>query len=90
MRKSAMVQSATAGEVSNAFGRFSRRALVEPLTITNRGDEALVLMSMQEYTRLKSRDHVTMSLDEVTQEMRDAVAASKAPEEAKAFNHELD
>ena len=85
-----MVQSATAGEVSKAFGRFSRRALVEPLTIPNRGDEALVLMSMQEYTRLKSRDRVAMSLDEVTQEMRDAVAGSKAPEESKAFNHELD
>jgi hypothetical protein len=70
-----MTQTATSGEVSKAFGRFSRRALVEPLTITNRGDEALVLMSM---------------LDEVTQEMRDAVAASRAPEESKAFNHEMD
>lgn len=85
-----MVQSATAGEVPKPFGRFGRRALVEPLTITNHGDEGAAPMSMQEDTRVKSRDRVTMSIDEVTQVMHDAVAASKAPEESKAFNHELD
>lgn len=85
-----MSQIATAGEVSKAFGRFSRRALVEPLTITNRGDEALVLMSMQEYARLKSRDRVALAIGEVSKELRDGVAASQASTEARAFNREID
>jgi hypothetical protein len=33
---------------------------------------------------------MALLIDEVTQEMRDAVAASKAPEGSEAFNHELE
>lgn len=29
-------------------------------------------------------------IDEVTQEMHDAVASSRAPPESRAFNHEID
>jgi hypothetical protein len=38
----------------------------------------------------RSERRRAMSLDEVTAEMRDAVAASKASPESAAFNHELD
>ena len=84
-----MPHTATAGEVSKAFGRFSRRALIEPLTITNRGDDALVLLSKHEYERLKRRDREVLSIQDVACDVRDAVAASEPSVEAEAFNHEV-
>lgn len=84
-----MTQSASSVEVSKAFGRFSRQALQEPLTITHHGVESLVLLSHAEFQRLKRRDREVLGLADFTAEDRAVVAASRAPAEADAFNDEM-
>lgn len=84
-----MTQTATAEQVSRAFGRFGRQALQAPLTITHHGQDSLVLLSHEEYQRLKRRDRVVMTLADFTDEDRAAVAASQPHPDAEAFNHEV-
>lgn len=85
-----MPNTATSVEVSKAFGRFGRQALREPLTITHHGVASLVLLSHQEFERMKLRDREILHISEFTNEDRDAIAASHAPEETAAFDHEMD
>ncbi|MDF0543818.1 type II toxin-antitoxin system Phd/YefM family antitoxin [Sphingobium sp. H39-3-25] len=84
-----MPQTVSSVEASKAFGRISRQALVAPLTITHHGHDSLVLMSAAEYQRLKRRDREVLTLADFTEEDRAAVAASRAPAEAAAFNDEI-
>jgi PHD/YefM family antitoxin component YafN of YafNO toxin-antitoxin module len=85
-----MLQSVSSVEVSKAFGRISRQALVAPLTITHHGHDSLVLMSATEYQRLKSRDRQVYSLDDVPDEIANSVRTARAPAEAATFDHEVE
>ena len=71
----------SSADVSKSFGRFSRLALQEPVTITHHGEPSLVLLSFAEYERLKSRDREVLTLADFTEEDRAAIAASRAPSE---------
>lgn len=84
-----MPQTVSSVEASKAFGRISRQALIAPLTITHHGHDSLVLMSAEEYQRLKKRDREVFTLAEVPEEIAEAVRAARAPAEADAFNHEV-
>jgi len=83
-----MPQSVSSVEASKAFGRISRQALVAPVTITHH--DSLVLMSAAEYQRLKSRDRQVFALDDVPQDIADAVRAARAPGGATEFDHEVE
>jgi hypothetical protein len=48
-----------------------------------------VLLSHSEYERLKCRDREVLTLSDFTDEDRTAIAASRTPTDAKAFNGEL-
>lgn len=76
-------------EVSEAFGRISRRAFEALLTITHQGQDSLVLMSHAEYQRLKSRDREVLTLSDFTGEDRAAIAASRVPDQSADFDNEL-
>jgi PHD/YefM family antitoxin component YafN of YafNO toxin-antitoxin module len=84
-----MPQSVSSVEVSKSFGRVSRQALQSPITITHHGQDSLVLLSHAEYQRLKRRDRQVMTMADFTDEDRAAVAASRAPAEASAFDGEV-
>lgn len=84
-----MPQTVSSVEASKAFGRISRQALVAPLTITHHGHDSLVLMSAAEYQRLKSRDREVLVLADFTDDDRAAIAASRAPAAAAAFDGEV-
>ncbi len=64
-------------------------ALIEPVMITSNGREWLVMMSVEEYRRLKRRDRRVMTLDDFTDEDLEAIRKVEAPVEATAFNHEV-
>ena len=53
----------TASEFHRAFGALSDKALKEPISITKQGRDHLVLMSAEEYSRLK-RGHRVVGLSE--------------------------
>jgi PHD/YefM family antitoxin component YafN of YafNO toxin-antitoxin module len=84
-----MSQSVSSVEASKAFGRISRQALVAPLTITHHGHDSLVLMSAEEYQRLKRRDREVYTLDNVPEGIAEGVRAARAPAEASSFDDEL-
>jgi prevent-host-death family protein len=72
------------------FGRYSRLAEREPVTIVDQGREALVLLSAGEYERLKGRDRKALYVWELPDDAVQALAWAEAPEEAARYNHELD
>ena len=46
----------TAAELQKQFGRYRDIALREPVSVTHHGRESLVILSADEYKRLKSYD----------------------------------
>jgi PHD/YefM family antitoxin component YafN of YafNO toxin-antitoxin module len=48
--------TATAGEMARDFSRFSDMALRRPVVVTKNGRPRNVLLSIEEYERLKRRD----------------------------------
>lgn len=80
--------SVSSAEFQKGFGRFREAALREPVTITNHGRDSLVLMSADEYRRLKRRERRVMGLDDFSEADLAAIAASAAPAEAAAFDDE--
>lgn len=82
--------SVTSAEFQKGFGRFREAALKEPVTITNHGRDSLVLMAADEYKRLRRRERRVMGLADFSDEDLAAIETSRAPEEASAFDHELD
>jgi len=79
----------SSGEFQRKIGHYQDRALVEPVTITSNGRERLVMMSVEEYRRLKRRDRRVMTLDDFTEEDIAALEKVRAPSEAAAFNDEM-
>jgi prevent-host-death family protein len=79
----------TAAEVGKNFGQFADKALVEPITITKYGREHLVLLSADEYARLKRRDRHVYRADDVPDDILAALEAAEPPAEAEAVEREL-
>lgn len=78
----------TADFIKN-YGTLADTALLEPLTITKNGRDRLVVLSVEEYGRLKRRDRRVIRLEEFTEaEMARIAAAAAAPEDA-ALDDEL-
>lgn len=46
----------TAAELQNHFGRYRDMAQKEPVSVTHHGRESIVVMSADEYKRLKALD----------------------------------
>lgn len=78
------VMKVAAADVGKNFGQFADKALVEPVTITKYGREHLVLLSAQEYARLKRRDRRVLMLraHEVPDELASAIEATEPPPES--------
>ena len=67
-----------AAEFQRNIGRYQDMALTQPVVVTRNGREGTVMISVEEYYRLKQRDRRVMALEE-----------TRAPEAAKAFDNEL-
>jgi len=64
-------------------------ALTQPVVVTRNGRERTVMISVEEYYRLKQRDRRVMALEDFTDEDIAALEETRAPEAAKAFDNEL-
>lgn len=78
-----------AGEFQRNIGRYQDRALVEPVAVTRNGRERTVLISIEEYQRLKRRDRQVLTLSDFTEADIAALETIRAPESSKAFDHEF-
>ena len=80
----------TSVEFQRHFGRYQDEALKTPVAITRNGRERLVVMSAEEYQRLKRRDRTVTPIECLTETELAAILQAAPPIEAQAFNHEVE
>ncbi|WP_117195693.1 type II toxin-antitoxin system Phd/YefM family antitoxin [Rhizobium terrae] len=79
----------TAAELQNHFGRYRDLAQKEAVSVTHHGRESVVLLSADEYKRLKSYDdRQALYPWELPDDILGALEAAEVPAEAAQFNHE--
>jgi prevent-host-death family protein len=66
--------SVSAAEFQRNFGRYQDEALKRPLSITRNGRERLVVLSVEEYQRLKRRDRVVFRTEALSEAEIKAIA----------------
>jgi PHD/YefM family antitoxin component YafN of YafNO toxin-antitoxin module len=79
----------SAAEFQRNIGRYQDMALTQPVVVARNGRERTVMISVEEYHRLKRRDRRVMALEDFTDEDISALEEIRAPEAAKAFDSEL-
>lgn len=71
------------------YGSLSDTALKEAVTITRNGRDRLVLVSVEEYERLKRRDRRVVKLEDFTDEEMELIASSQMPAGLEHLDEEL-
>lgn len=83
-----------AKDFARKIGQYQRQALVRPITITSHGEPQLVVLSVDEYRRLKRRDREAIALDQLSpeqgQELIDMLTASRPAATSDENDKELD
>jgi len=77
------------GDCQRQWGKIQDLAIAEPVTITSNGQDRMVLMSAEEYNRLKRRDRRVMTLDDFTEEDLQNLRQMEPSAESAAFDHEM-
>lgn len=78
----------TTAEFIKDCGTLADLALTEPVTITRNGRDRLVLLSAEEYERLRRRDRRALRAEELTETEIEAIAASEVPPGHEHLNEE--
>ncbi len=77
-------------EFQKKIGLYQDLALTEPLTVTRNGRDKIVVLSAEEYGRLKFRDREVLRVEDLNTEDLEAIAAAKPPAEAASFDDEVE
>jgi PHD/YefM family antitoxin component YafN of YafNO toxin-antitoxin module len=78
----------SSGDFLKLYGRIVEMALKEPVSITSHGRERLVLLSAEEYRRLKANEQTALYPWELDEASLKALEATEPPVQASAFDHE--
>ena len=84
------MKTVTSVELQRRFGRIREEAQRRPVGITNHGRVSLVLLSSEEYERLKSQDRVAQYAWETPDEDIQRIAETEPSTDADALNSLLD
>lgn len=79
----------TTAELVRNFGALADKALADPLTITKNGRERLVLLSVEEYARLKRRDRRSILPQDLSDDELAMIAKAEVPAEFAYLDEEL-
>jgi prevent-host-death family protein len=79
----------SAADFQRNIGKYQDLALTQPVAVTRNGRERTVMISIEEYHRLKRRDRQVLGLEDFSDADIAALERVRAPEEAKAFDDEL-
>lgn len=71
------------------YETLSDKALAEPVTITRDGHDRFVLLSVEEYERLKRRDRRVYAIEDMSPEQLAALEKSEVPSEYAYLDAEL-
>jgi prevent-host-death family protein len=86
--RTAMI-SITSAEFQKSFGRYREVAQREPVAISAYGRDSLVLLSAEEYRRLKRQDRRALHPWELDPDAVAALEAAEPPADAARFDDEL-
>ena len=79
----------TAAEFIQGYGVLTNRALEEPVMITEGGRDRLVLVSAEEYQRLRRRDRRAVLAEELSDADLAAIAVAEVSPEHSHLDEEL-
>jgi prevent-host-death family protein len=83
------MQTTTSADFHRKIGQYQDRALVEPIMVTRNGRDRVVLISADEYHRLKKLDRAALYVSELSDEELAAIAAAEVPAEFAQLDEEL-
>ncbi|MCW5573269.1 MAG: type II toxin-antitoxin system Phd/YefM family antitoxin [Steroidobacteraceae bacterium] len=79
----------SAAEFHRNIGKYQDIALTKPVAITKNGRERTVLLSAEEYSRLKRRDRRVLGAEELSKRQLEAIRAARVPAEFAGLDSEL-
>jgi prevent-host-death family protein len=79
----------SASQFQQSFGALSDKARLEPVVITKYGRDSLVVMSAEEWARLKRRDRRVGLAGELPEKWIEAMRRSEIPEERAHLDDEM-
>lgn len=79
-----------AAEFQRNIGTYQDRALTEPVFVTRNGREKTVLLSVEEYRRLKRRDREVLATANLSEADLTAIAAGEMSPDFNHLNAELE
>jgi prevent-host-death family protein len=83
------VRISTANFIRN-FGALADHALSEPVRITRHGRDRLVMLSADEYDRLKRRDRQVFRSEDLPDEVLERIAKAEVPAEFAYLDDEVE
>lgn len=83
------METVSSAEFQKNVGYYQDRALIEPVLLTRNGRERLVLLSADEFKRLKRRDREVLRLEDFTDADLEAIRTAEPPDAAASFDHEV-
>jgi len=82
--------SVSSTEFQRNPGLYQDLAQREPVTVTSHGRERTVLLSAEEYHRLKRRDRQALAVEEISNDDLAAILAAEVPAEHASLDAEID
>ncbi len=77
-------------DLSNRLGQYQDEALIRPVIITKNNRERLVLLSIEEYRRLKQLDRKALFVEELADSDLAAIGRAEVPVEHDHLNVEYE
>lgn len=79
----------SSAEFLDSYEALIEKASAEPVIINRNGRDHVVLLSIEEYDRLKRRDRRVYRTEDLTAEQMEALARAEVPAEFHHLNDEL-
>ncbi len=77
-------------DLSNRLGQYQDEALIRPLIIPKNNRDRLVLLSIEEYRRLKQLDRKALFVEELTDSDLEAISRAEVPVKHDHLNAEFE
>lgn len=79
----------TIGELKRRFGEIEGIATKEPIIVVSDGRESVVILSAEEYGRLKRRDRQVLRAGELSEAEIEYISNAELPDEFRHLDAEL-
>jgi prevent-host-death family protein len=83
------IVTTTSADFQRNIGRYQDQALTKPVAITKNGRPRTVLISAEEYGRLKRRDRRVLAAGEISERQVAALRGAKVPDRFTDLDAEL-